>query len=390
MAERAPRPEAELGLLLAGTRSRREAASARIAQLADRVDEAALVEFLADQRLLLLAGTRLAELAPHALSANFLTRLDAARASARAVALLFRAVGRHLADALERTGIPTLELKGAALAADLHGDPTLRTYADIDLLVAADALDRAVAVVQGLGWNASPKARGDKLPQLHRWLSHPDGTLPVVELHWRIHWYESRFAGAALARSRFVDGERRLDPTDQLAALLLFYARDGFTGLRLAADIGAWWDRHGNGATIRGLERVIDEHPALSEPLRTALAAAGPVAGLPASSTTIRPRSRRAALAWRLRNWDQRGDVDQIRANVTLVDGLLAPREDLGAFARRHVLAPSPFLTEVYGVSPDARVPMAGWRAWHAMKTAGRYGAAFWGLRRGRWWSPLP
>jgi hypothetical protein len=189
-----------------------------------------------------------------------------------------------------------------------------------------------------------------------------------------------------------VDGRRRLEPVDDLAALLLFYTRDGFTGLRLAADIGAWWDRYGDAATPAGLARLASAHPELAEAWRAALVAVGPVAGLPAGALAAAwpPQGRRAALAWRLGNWDQRGDVDQIRANVTLVDGLLTPPSDLGAFVRRHVLTRTAFLIEAYDVMPDDRWRVARLGAWHAMKTCARYAVALWGLRRGRHWSPLP
>jgi hypothetical protein len=376
---------------LAGTRARRERSADRIRALAADMDERAFVDFLVDQRLLLLAGTRLAELAPKALSEDFHRRLAGALTGARMGGMLFASAGRHLTTALEQEGIPAVELKGAALAADLYGDEALRSYADIDVLVSAQMLDRAVAVARRLGWD-EPGAARDGLPTLHRWLNHPEGKLPVLELHWRVHWYESRFAAAALARSRAVDGVRRLEPIDQLAALLLFYARDGFTGLRLAADVGAWWDRYGGAATPAALVRLARAHPELAEAWRTALVAVGPIAGLPASAlpASTRPRGRRAALAWRLRNWDQRGDVDQIWANVTLVDGLLTPPSDLGAFLRRHVLTRAPFLREAYGVSPDDRWRIAGLGSWHAVKTCARYAAALWALRRGRRWSPLP
>jgi len=384
-------PEAELALLLAGTASRRERSGARIAELAERIDEDAFVAFLADQRMLLLAGTRLAELAPHALSEEFKGRLAEALATARTGGMLFATAGRHLTRALEREGIPAVELKGAALAGDLHGDEALRAYADIDVLVPAEALDHAVGIACRLGWS-EPATTRDGLPTLHRWLHQPEGTLPVVELHWRVHWYETRFAPAMLARSRLVDGARRLAPVDQLAALLLFYARDGFTGLRLAADVAAWWELHGDDHVADRLEGLIAQHDELAEAWRAALVAIGPLAGLPPSALprSLRPRGRRAALAWRLRNWDLRGATDQIKANVTLVDGLLAPRDELGAFAHRHVFPSLPFLSDAYGVRPESRVRVAGWRSWHAAKMAGRYGLAVWGLRSGRCWSPLP
>jgi hypothetical protein len=387
-----PTPEAELALLLAGTRTRRQRAGARIAELAERIDEDAFVAFLVDQRMLLLAATRLAELAPHALSEEFNGRLAEALTTARAGGMLFATASRHLTQALERESIPAVELKGAALAGELHGDEALRAYADIDVLVPAEALDDAVVIASRLGWNEPAGAAGAGLPTLHRWLNQPEGTLPVVELHWRVHWYETRFARAMLARSRLVDGARRLEPVDQLAALLLFYARDGFTGLRLAADVAAWWDLHGDGEVASRLESLISQHPELAEAWRAAIVAVSPLAGLPAGAlpASLRPRDRRAALACRLRNWDLRGETDQIKANVTLVDGLLAPRDELGAFARRHVVPSLSFLADAYGPMPDSRVRVAGWRAWHAAKLAGRYGLAAWGLRQGRYWSSVP
>ena len=64
-------PEAELALLLAGTRHRREAAAGRIRVLAAAMDEFAFAAVLADQRMLLLAGTRLAAVAHDVLPPGF-------------------------------------------------------------------------------------------------------------------------------------------------------------------------------------------------------------------------------------------------------------------------------------------------------------------------------
>jgi hypothetical protein len=387
-----PPPEAELALLLAGTRGRRDRARARIAELAEQIDEDAFVAFLADQRMLLLGATRLAELVPRALSERFHARLAGGLDDGHSGAMVFAAATRHLTDALEHEGIPAIELKGAGLAADLYGDGALRAYADIDVLVPVDALDHAVAIASRFGWREPAEATDSGPPTLHRWLDHPEGVLPVLELHWRIHWYETRFAPAMLARSHVIEGVRRLEPVDQFAALLLFYARDGFAGLRLAADIGAWWDRHGSGQVADRFESLVIEYPELAETWRAALAAASPLVGLPASALTaaLSPRTRRAVLARRLRNWDLRGDTDQIKANVTLVDGLLTPADALGAFTHRHVLVPSTYLTEAYGVAPDASWRASWWRAWHVARTAARYGLALWALRRGRSWSALP
>lgn len=390
MADRAP--QAELALLLAGTRDRREAAAGRIRALAAAMDESAFAAVLADQRMLLLAATRLAAVAHDVLPPGFEARLAEAHAQARRGALLFAAAARHLADALEAAGIPAVELKGAALAADLHGDEALRAYTDIDLLVPAESLERAAAIAGSLGWTARVDPSGPGLPPLHLALRHPQGALPEVELHWRIHWYEPRLGAAMLARSRVVDGVRRLTAVDQLAALLLFYARDGFAGLRLAADVAAWWDREGSPDRLVGLAALATAHPELAEAWRAALAVAARVAGIETGTVPpgLRIGRRRTALACRLANWDLRGDDDQIKANVTLVDGLLAPSGGLRDFAGRHVLAPDEFLTTTYGVPPGARTRAHAWRALHAAKTLVRYSLALERLRGGRAWSALP
>jgi hypothetical protein len=339
----------------------------------------------------MLFANRLIEAAPTALSDDFCRRLGDAHRDARARSLVYVAASRHLIDALECVGIPAVELKGSALAAELYGDEALRTYDDVDVLVPLGALSRAGSIARDLGWDAPPP--GPDPPELHLWLTRADGALPILELHWRMHWYETAFAGVALERSSIVDGMRRLDPIDQLASLLLFYARDGFSGLRLVADIAAWWDRYGDHATVpQRLERLIEEHPALAEPWRASLLAVGPLAGLPSQAmlNSARKAGRRASLACRFRNWDLRGDVDQIKANVNLVDGLLTPRSDVGRFARRHLLVSTSYLTQVYGVDPGATLRVALWRCWHLTKTCLRYTLGLWGVRGGRYWSPTP
>ena len=388
-----PGPEAELALLLAGTRDRRELSATRIAELAAVIDESALTAFLASQRLTLLAGTRLRELAPEALSPRLLRRLDQALTAAQRRAMVFGTVASGLTDALESAGVPALTLKGAPLAAELHGDGALRDYVDIDVLVAGHDLDRAVRIAAALGWDVElePPPAGS-LPLLHRALLHRAGALPELELHWRIHWYESDFAAGLLRRTEVIDGVRRIQPLDQFAALLLFYARDGFAGLRLAADLGAWWDLHGTVGTPADLEQLAARHPTLAEAWRTAFAVATAVTGMRCDSIpeTLLPRSRRARLARRLVNWDLHGDPDQIMANVTLIDGLLAPREDLGRFLHRQTMRRS-----ADGTTPDrAAQPVGGvsvaTRTLHFAKTIARHALALTQLRAGRSWSPLP
>jgi putative nucleotidyltransferase-like protein len=387
-------PEAELTLLLVGARARRVRFNDRIAELATAVDGRAFATFLERQRLLALVGTRLAEIAPEAMPGAFAEHLHGAMAHARVRAMAFSAVTEHLTATLEARGIPALVLKGGVLAQALYGDPTLRAYDDIDVLVAPEHLDGAVAVARPIGWTeGGPQAPlGGALPQLHHHLQHRRGTLPVLELHWRIHWYETRFAAAMLARSRLAGSTRVPDPVDQLAALLLFYARDGFAGLRLAADVAAWWDLEGGPERLAALEALAGAHPSLAEPWRASLAVAARVTGLldGAGPPGLRPRRRRSVLACRLANWDLRGDDGQIMANVTLVDGLLAPRSALPSVVGHHLLPPASFLERAYGVPSRAHGRAWAWRALHAARTLARYALALRLVRRERSWSPLP
>jgi Uncharacterised nucleotidyltransferase len=364
--------EDELALLLAGTAVRRREAGTRIAELSTRIDEERFVGAVIRQRVYLLAGVRLLGVAGAQVSPAFRARLNATHSVARVRAMAISTASAHLNGALEGAGIPAVGLKGGGLSAELYGDESLRGYEDIDVLVPVTELGPAVTVARSLGWEEADAASGrGALPWLHRALRHPAGA-PKVELHWRIHWYETRLSEELIERSRMVGGLRRLDPFDELAALLLFYARDGFAGLRLATDIGAWWDRYGSPAAVDALQARLEEHRSLAEAWRAALSVSAEIVGLPVS--VFRPllpsRCRRAGIARRLANWDLRGDADQIMANITLADALLSPFPELPAFARRRIAA-----------SPSA----AG-----VAKTLVRYAIALWRLRGGRRWSPLP
>jgi hypothetical protein len=82
--------------------------------------------------------------------------------------------------------------------------------------------------------------------------------------------------------------------------------------------------------------------------------------------------------------------MDQIRSNVTLIDGLLAPRRGFAGFIRRQVLPPTSFVATAYGLERDARLQGAAHRLLDAAKTLVRYERALRRLHGGRSWSPRP
>src|SRR5205085_8299101 len=246
---------------------------------------------------------------------------------------------RAVIEALDRGGIRAMPRKGPWIAADAHGDIGLREAIDVDLLVAPEDLDRAVELLIDAGYERPlDTRRRDGLPDLHFGLSHD--TLPRVEVHWRVHWYERDFSEDMLERATRDGDFLRPRDDDGAAALLLFYARDGFYGVRLAADIAAWWDRHGHRLPTAFLEEHARRYPSLAPALTAAALAVDQIAGVPALrwlGTAAAP-GHRVAVATRLADWTQAGDLDQLRANISLVGGLLGPPGSGMDFARRELM----------------------------------------------------
>jgi hypothetical protein len=376
-------PEEELALLLSGTQERRESASARIGELAASADESELLVFLHRQRMLLLLLERLEAETDRRLSAEAATEIGRTREFWSHRASMFRLGASLVTDLLEGDGIPALNLKGVALADRLYGDPSLRTFSDLDILVPARSLAEAADRCETLGYEPYDEEPGD-LPTLHRRLRSEAGVLPPLELHWRVHWYEREFATDMLARTELVEGSRVPDPLDDLASLLLFYARDGFVGLRHAAAIGAWWDGFGAAVAPGRLGAYCDRYPELAPAWRAACAAADRLVGLPAGRLLGRARMRRReGVAVRLVNWRLEGDVDRMSADAQLVDGLCTPARQGLEFLRRTVVPGAAYIREAYELPPDARFRTALWAVVHPPKMLARYALSFWSARRG-------
>jgi hypothetical protein len=184
---------------------------------------------------------------------------------------------------------------------------------------------------------------------LHFALAHRNGELPPVELHWRIHWYEERFAYERLLppEGTAVAGWRPA-PADELAALLLFYVRDGFVDLRLATDLSAWWDRFGSNLSSERLDGLLDRYPRLAPAIPASIKVAEKVVGLP-SEEILRDMpgmGLRARLAVRMADPNPNTSSAQLYADMGFIDGLLTPWRELRAFMRRQVFLPQVVLDE--------------------------------------------
>jgi hypothetical protein len=360
VAVRAPRGAGvaweALPALAAGRRTR-EAHAERIRALLAGGDFEALGRALAARRLLPLLGTRALDVAGDLAPPRFHGAVAQAVARARARGLAVEAATGGALSALERAGVPAISLKGPLLAQDLHGDLGMRDTHDVDVLVERPLLDAARRALEGLGYVPAPGPR-----HLHVELRH--AALPPVDLHWRVHWYESAFSSRLVgAAAPGPDGRPRPRAEDLAAALLLFYARDGLQGLRLPADLAAWWDDRRDAVPPAFLEAMARRHPELAPALTAAAVAVERCAEVPATAWLggAAARGRSVELAVRLADWAQRGDRDQLAANRSLVNAVLGPRRSLPGFARRELRA-GPGLV-AHPAKLGARYAVALWRS---------------------------
>jgi hypothetical protein len=390
--------EQELALRLAGTAQRRRAGGERIAELAERADYTRLARILDLQLLLPLAARRLEQSAPGVAPAAFRELAERQASQWRQISRRQVEVTVSLIEALGRAEIAAVPLKGPLLAEELCGDPGMRFSSDVDLLVDATQLDSAVGVLRAQGYGPSADLPWqDGRPLLHHALPPERDGLPPLDLHWRIHWYETELSRDLLTRSvsdpRY---GRRLQPADEVLSLLLFFGRNSFSGLRLAGDVAASWDLREPQLAPGFLAPVLAARPELREAVTAAAFLCDRLVGLPferALGPDWRP-GRRGCLAARLANWELSGTETERTANMVSVDWLLTPRGQWGSFARRHMFQPAEAIARSYGRPPDHTIRNEGLRMLHggarAAKFACRHARLRWRVRRGRGWSVLP
>lgn len=373
--------EQQVILLSAATAAQRAAMRDRIEPQLARIDWSLLVGMLRGQRLLPTLGPRVLELAGAAAPEEFGAAVAGAIEETCRQDALLQLISARTEAALADAGIRSSPLKGPSLGEALYGEAGRRLSSDIDLLVAAEHLEGAVEVVRGLGYaRPTDYIYSGGLPLLHFALVHERDELPPVELHWRVHWYETRFAPERLlAPSGAL--EWRPAPIDELTALLLFYARDGFTGLRQATDLGAWWDAFGAELSPGALAEMARSYPALAPALGAALTAAERTVRFPAERAIGAgvPLGARGRLAVRLADPHPYESQAQLFAEIGLIDGLLAPPRGLWAFVRRQVAPPAEVIREHVEKAHRGRATST---LGYSLRVLGRYALALTRLLR--------
>jgi Uncharacterised nucleotidyltransferase len=367
--------EQKMVQLAVGTEQRRQEARPTLETLARGADWSRLADLLIYARVLPTLGPRLIETAGGAASPSFERAVSESVQAVRRQDALLVLVCEQLLEALRGEGICAAALKGPALGERIYGEPGRRISSDIDLLLPAEQLGEAAEVAAGFGYGPPDDPLDeDGRPALHLAMVHERGQLPAVELHWRIHWYERSFARETLLPRTPTGPGWHPQPVHELAALLLYYARDGFTGVRQAADLGAWWDRFGDRVPSAGLEAAMAPYPQLRPALTTAAMVAARTVGLPAERLLHRPGlSARGRLARRLADPRPYRTTQQLYAEIGLIDGLLTPRGGLRAFFERQIAPPRAVIREHAERVHGAHVTS---RAGYAIRVLGRYAIA--------------
>ena len=369
-------------LIAAATAARRADLAADLAADLDRVDWDNLERTLRGRHLLATLGPRLLEAAGGDATPAFAAAVEDALVTGHRRGMFLRLVSERATSALAEAGIRSAPLKGPDLAESLYGDPGRRFSNDIDLLVAPEQLSAAAIALQALEYHPpQDHIEANGLPLLHLSLSHVREELPPIELHWRIHWYEDEFAHDRLLPSTGDSAAWRPEPIDEFAALLLFYARDGFVDIRLAADLAAWWDFFGDAVGSREMGKFLAAYPAFARVVPAALCAAERTVGLPAERVLPQAMrlNRRQRAAVRLANPNPVSSKAQLFAEIGLIDGLLAPPGGFGPFVRRNVL-PHREVLEIHAAAANRDQPRSA--AGRAFGIVARYALAMTRLAR--------
>ncbi|WP_373231273.1 nucleotidyltransferase family protein [Cohnella sp.] len=173
----------------------------------------------------------------------------------------------HLSGELERIcklfdehSIPTLLLKGPALAFDLYGDISHRTSRDLDILVNINQLTEVMQLVLDQGYVAEDiemnVLEGWRWRQHHFTFYHPHKKI-CLEVHWRLspgpskepsfqELWERRRINLLTSYSTYYLGE-----ADIFCYLITHGARHGWFRLRWLADIDILVRRQTNWSNVK-------------------------------------------------------------------------------------------------------------------------------------------
>lgn len=178
-------------------------------ELAAKVSDWTEIPRLAHRhQIQVLVEDALRRILPVQMSPDSVRKVLAVAAMRRRLSTLGKiALTRQIATSFTEADIPVVQLKGPALSQRLYGDCMLRVSVDIDLLVPWKLLRRAVALLQGMGYQ-----QRQPLPAVTGWsgllvrnayhdcLMVQQASQVPLELHWRPGAFSERIGAEMLNR----------------------------------------------------------------------------------------------------------------------------------------------------------------------------------------------
>jgi Uncharacterised nucleotidyltransferase len=178
----------------------------------------------------------------------------------------------RLFDSFEAAGIQALVIKGPVLSARCYGDPGLRQYGDLDLIVRDADILRASELMTGLGYEPSvplTAIRAKKIPG--EYVFRQSATKLLVEFHTELTFryhprplpVENLFKRQARVN---IDGHEipALSPEDELVLICIHGAKHFWEQLSYIADVAAFvsnqqldWGRVKSAAEEVAAERML-------------------------------------------------------------------------------------------------------------------------------------
>ena len=192
----------------------------------------------------------------------------------------------RILDLFESHGIPAIPFKGPALAQQIYGDITLRTFSDLDIIVKREDVLRAKDVLISDGYRTEYKLTSTQekavLDYDCEYHFNQEERNFRIDLHWRFnqscHFIEVDFPGF-WSRMGTIALEKRdvfaPSPEDLLLALCIHNARHHCNDLKLVGDIAGLinlhkdldWNSVLQQAKKMGIERIICLNVGLAEDL---------------------------------------------------------------------------------------------------------------------------
>lgn len=267
-------PEAALLLLACRPRVAGEEMTAVRSRLERAVQWKTLARLAESNAASALLFGAMRDAAPGGVTPWLARRLESAHRDNAARHLLFSRRLAEILDRFEANGISVIPFKGPLLSEKLYGDPGLRAYRDLDVLVAPDHVERARLCLIELGYRPEvnvphperfpPTRHGGELSFLT-----PGGI--DVDLHWALapSFYPQPFRIEEARRRLAVQewqGRRvsTLDDADLLSYLCFHAAKHWWRRLSWLADLARLadgrpdlWDRAEERCAARGLRKPL-------------------------------------------------------------------------------------------------------------------------------------